>query len=61
MKNRPEYRRRANSTVWHFRTECRWWPQIKQTAHGAGFPKKPPSGTLCDHCQAIEKKKEKKP
>jgi hypothetical protein len=61
MKHRAEYSRLRWSTVWHFVMECRWYPayfaDMGSFNHNAIRRKtRPTTGTLCDHCQRLEKK-----
>lgn len=60
---RSEYRRRRDKTVWHFMTTCRFWPALYKKTPDVirndviSRKERPKDGTLCDHCQNLEKKK----
>ena len=41
------YRRRKNDPVWHWRTDCRHWPQIGGYIEFAGQPER---GKFCKDC-----------
>jgi len=49
------YFRHPKSTVWHFRTECRFLPKEGPVSSAA----RPKHGALCDFCQSIERKERK--
>lgn len=55
-KNREIYTKGFKSGVWHFRKECRYWPESQSAIHSIDKPK---HGTLCDYCQSIERKERK--
>lgn len=54
------YRRRLNSDVWHWRTDCQWWPNggpsgtdsYKETESD----RLPASGEACNECLAKERR-----
>ena len=61
MKDRDAYYRYQGSNVWHFEKECQFHPTEDMIASDYGdiikTKERPSYGTLCDHCQLIEKKR----
>lgn len=50
------FRRRLWSDVWHWRTDCRWWPKMPLTYKEREQEKRPTTGELCDECLAKDRK-----
>lgn len=53
------YYRHPGKTVWHFFAGCRYWPVASTKKGNIWQGTRPKSGTLCDSCQAGEKKARK--
>lgn len=48
---RPNYRRKKNSDVWHFCTNCESWPTTDYEPSST----KPTSGEFCNQCLSKER------
>lgn len=57
MTRERGYYRHKDSTVWHFHTSCRYWFGVIDSLVNRWQVSRPHSGTLCDYCQSLERKK----
>lgn len=55
------FRRRLLSDVWHWRPDCRWWPQLPLTFKEREQPSRPSSGEACDTCLAKDRHDRREP